>query len=342
MAAIAAVTGCRSEAPPPPPPPPVPVPPVPVETVPTPGPVAPEPTPPNQPQPTAAQQPQQPPVAAYPNEKLAKPQWCTQPKPMCVGPNARPSSGMLPPDPRSFRYDVNGCLPAAKHGGSCTGRTVIEGPRFDHGQCCYVVCQGPVPPCGRPLYVAGMARMAPAPPATPHPHAARWLRDAWSEHASIASFARFALELMAIGAPLCMVAAAHEAAVDEIAHTQICLRRARALIGPVAGPGRLPIHGVVIRRSLDDVAVAAVIEGCIGETIAALEAPLDVIARDELRHAQLAWRFVAWAVQRGAREAVRRAFAAALPNIDARIAREVIVPCMEALCQTYRMENLSA
>ena len=43
----------------------------------------------------------------------------------------------------------------------------------------------------------------------------RWLREAASEHASIASFACVAHDLVALGAPLALVAAAHRAAADE-------------------------------------------------------------------------------------------------------------------------------
>jgi hypothetical protein len=62
---------------------------------------------------------------------------------------------------------------------------------------------------------------------------------------------------------------------------------------------------------LTHVAMTTLVEGCIGETIAALDARegaslatdphvrqvLSEIAADEERHAELAWRFLAWAVQ---------------------------------------------
>jgi hypothetical protein len=83
--------------------------------------------------------------------------------------------------------------------------------------------------------------------------------------------------------------------------------------------------GATIATRLVDVAVAAVREGCIGETVAALVAgealavarnpeavaALQTIARDEADHAAFAYRLVAWALRVGGdeiREAVAKAF----------------------------------
>ena len=89
-------------------------------------------------------------------------------------------------------------------------------------------------------------------------------------------------------------------------------------------PGSLDVAGPGGDRTLPDRAAAAVREGCIGETIAAMmvRAQLEVardeqvraalarIAHDEERHAALSWRFVRWAIDRGGDD-VRRAVAAA-------------------------------
>lgn len=154
-----------------------------------------------------------------------------------------------------------------------------------------------------------------------------WMADALLEHASVASFGRFALELLAIGAPAEFVVAAHQAALDEAEHTRLCLSIAAAYSdGEPIGPGAMPsIATMPIRTSLRDIALAAVAEGCVGETVAAMSATralagcnepevravLETIAVDELRHAELAWRFVAWAVAASAevRTAVEEAFA---------------------------------
>lgn len=47
-----------------------------------------------------------------------------------------------------------------------------------------------------------------------------WSLAAQQEHASIASFSKFSLELMAVGAPAALLVRAHEAALDEINHAR--------------------------------------------------------------------------------------------------------------------------
>ncbi|MBV1858320.1 MAG: ferritin-like domain-containing protein, partial [Nannocystaceae bacterium] len=147
-----------------------------------------------------------------------------------------------------------------------------------------------------------------------------WLDDAAMEHASVASFGRVALELLSLGAPPELVEGAHLAALDEIRHAKTCLSLARACGAGALEPGCL---APVPQRSAQLARFAAdtFIEGCVGESIAALvvtraaagaEDPtvreaLEEIAADEARHAALAWRMVSWAVDRGGapvREAV--------------------------------------
>lgn len=155
----------------------------------------------------------------------------------------------------------------------------------------------------------------------------RWLEAALDEHASIAAFSRFSLHLMAVGAPPDLIAAAHEAALDELAHAQRCFDIAGIYAGEPAGPGPMPLpDGFLGPQDLASVAAAAVAEGCVGETVAALEArtlarvaghptlqaTLSSIAEDEQQHAALSWRFAGWALGTGGpevREAIARAFA---------------------------------
>jgi hypothetical protein len=178
--------------------------------------------------------------------------------------------------------------------------------------------------------------------------AAAWSRDALFEHASVASFARFALELMAVGAPADLVRGAQQAMGEEIRHAELCFGLASAFADEPIGPGPLPIDGALERRALAEIAAAVVREGCVGETIAALLAgaardaatdpavrsALDEIANDEAAHAALAWRAVAWACERSAdvRQAVEAAFAAAEPPA---IEHEEEDPTSEALLSAF-------
>src|SRR6185437_10815965 len=49
-----------------------------------------------------------------------------------------------------------------------------------------------------------------------------WTVLALLEHASVASFARVSLQLLAVGAPGDLVGATHQAALDEIRHARLC------------------------------------------------------------------------------------------------------------------------
>jgi hypothetical protein len=168
------------------------------------------------------------------------------------------------------------------------------------------------------------------PPALRARVAAEWGRTAQAEHASIASFARFSLELLAVGAPPELVRDAHRAGVDEIAHAEQAFAIASVYSGTPVGPGPLPIDPRTLSRlDLESVVSGTVEEGCVGETLSAAEAEaardaatssfvrqaLARVARDEASHASLAFRFVSWAIGVGgapARDAARRSFAHAI------------------------------
>jgi len=209
------------------------------------------------------------------------------------------------------------------------------------GECMYredhYVCE-PFPTCGRPFLVDGALRRSaldsdaswldPALAAEPFVPltaelrtalAEHWARAGLMEHASVAAFARFALQLMALGAPAELVAAATDAMADETRHARLCFGLASRYAGRALGPGPLDVTGALGAVELMDVVELVLDEGCIGETSAALEAAwaadaatdpvvastLRGIARDEARHAELAWRFVAWASTRDGRVAGR-------------------------------------
>jgi hypothetical protein len=182
--------------------------------------------------------------------------------------------------------------------GPCYQQTVVDART---GIC---VPDGP-PACrrGRPFddrvaALEGEARSAAA---------AAWARIALDEHASIAAFARHTLELMSLGAPLELVEAATRAQADEVQHAMLALGLARRFGATDLAFGALDTS-VPARTSLADVLFAVAQEGCVGETLAAVEAAaaleqtddaeiervLTQIVADETRHAALAWRTLAW------------------------------------------------
>jgi hypothetical protein len=186
--------------------------------------------------------------------------------------------------------------------------------------------------CGRPFLVFGELRQAAI-----VEHATGWgakltpsisaldavscaaLAEHWSqtglmEHASVAAFARFSLQLLALGAPASLVHAAQQALGDEITHAELCFGLASAYAGRTIEPGLLPMHGALDALSFSDIVCTAISEACIGETLAAAEAAealeyacdpqvrgvLGRIAADEARHAELGWRFLRWALDSAA------------------------------------------
>lgn len=163
-----------------------------------------------------------------------------------------------------------------------------------------------------------------------------WTFAAQQEHASIASFSKFALELLAVGAPPSLLVSAHRAGLDEIEHARMSFKVASICAGQPLGPGPLPISAQSITQSLSlqASAVAAALDGCLNETIAALEAGaaadttkhealklvLEEIARDEQNHAELAWEYVAWAIATGGRsvrDVIKTAAERAMTELEA-------------------------
>lgn len=267
-----------------------------------------------------------------------------------------------------------------------------SGPTVDGDNCCYEMGSGDC--CGRPFTVSGKARraevgrradwafaMEPVETLDLGTRAAlaeAWLTDARMEHASIASFARFTLHLLALGAPPALVEGSQQASLDEVEHARACFALASRYSGNAAGPGPLAMDGALGGVDLVEAAVAAVREGCVGETIAAAVAAeqlaiaedsdvrraLERITRDEEAHAELSWRFVKWAIDRGGepvRAAVSLVFQEILASEPAKVSivtetidmqawhrhgrltraemdrvktlvlRDVIAPCAEAL-----------
>jgi hypothetical protein len=247
---------------------------------------------------------------------------------------------------------------------------------------------------GRPFLVEGRERIAPVlarrdwcddvelpvddlAPDVRQRAAAAWEHIGRMEHASVAAFARFALQLLSLGAPPQLVEGATSAMADETRHARQAFGLASRYAGRALGPGALDVQ-----RSLDDAALPEIVrlvvrEGCIGETAAALEVReaaehaveprlatlLRAVAEDEARHAELAFRFVAWALEQApgpVAEVVAQELARGVPNalapqeasatelillghgvlpeslrlqVQNAARREVIAPCLAALLE---------
>ncbi len=178
-----------------------------------------------------------------------------------------------------------------------------------------------------------MSRAEPAalPPALRARLAAEWSCDGQLEHSSIASFARLSLQLLSFGAPPALLTAVHVAAIEEVEHARRCFLLAGRYAGTPVAPGPLSLHDAgALETTLARFAADAVAEGCVAESLGALEAAdaaegaqddearalQQRIATDESRHAELAFRLVRWALDRGD-PAVAPAVAGAFDAADA-------------------------
>lgn len=179
----------------------------------------------------------------------------------------------------------------------------------------------------------------------------RWLRAAMLEHASVASFARFTLDLLRFGAPPDLLAGAQQAALDEVEHARLCFAIASAYLGTPVGPAEMALGGSVgLSETLSAFVEALVREGCVGETLSVFEAAerlplegdpavraaLERIIEDESRHASLAWSALRWALQQQPDLAgeVARVFAeehARAGEVAERGWRSVIAPALSGL-----------
>lgn len=272
------------------------------------------------------------------------------PSTLCLTPAASLRAVMFPPGKRPL---PDGGLPVPDGGvlpSGCARPSLVTNSccnaaaslREEGGACCYTFCEQAC--CGRPLRVDGAPRVAAvtprddwraaataAPPLADDTRAAlanAWREDARLEHASIAAFARFTLELLALGAPPELVADAQRAGLEEVDHARRCFALASRYAGEALGPAPLDLSGLTFAGSPAATLAAVIADGCVGETLSALLAAaqlgvatdpeardtLAAIADDEARHAALAWRSAAWLLRAhpALRPMARRAFAAAL------------------------------
>jgi hypothetical protein len=188
-----------------------------------------------------------------------RPPWATSQQTRCEEEVDAPSPSQLP-------SPFEGC-PRLYGGGQFSAKETRARRREEPDVCCYVVFEGrPMPVPGRALPGMTFAMAKHRDDWSDHSTTAPgdWLQSALFEHASIASFARLALDLMAFGAPPDLIEDAHRAALDEIRHARICF----GLAGGKEGPGPLVTPPGV--TSLAELVRETIREGCVNETLAAL------------------------------------------------------------------------
>ena len=190
---------------------------------------------------------------------------------------------------------------------------------------------------GRPFLVCGEARVASLHGRNSH-HVDEyalalcddWARDALAEHASVAAFARLTLYLMAAGAPAALIEKSQRASLDELGHAEFCFAQASKHAGESVAPGKLDLSHALEAISFEELMWVNLIEGCIGESLAAVrvseqarlaEEPelaraLRQVSEDEAGHALLAFEILAWGLQAdpaGTRPALERALRGGAP-----------------------------
>lgn len=258
-------------------------------------------------------------------------------------------------------------------GGLCRRQviSVNSGPMLVDGQCCYdLLVTTSACYVGRAFLVddgflksnvrqGSSWSYGPAPrisdlgPKTRRALADAWAKDGLFEHASVATFARFAIQLLSVGAPARLLHDTFAAGRDEIRHAELCFALASAYAGEPLEADCFPIGDTLhVDRALPAIVMETVVEGCIGETLAAMQAAaqlelasdpavvaaLEATIEDESRHAELAWRVVAWAIRTGgaeARRAAERAFAGFRPPSPPHIDMDDV--CLESFAAHGRL-----
>jgi hypothetical protein len=251
-----------------------------------------------------------------------------------------------------FQFACHSDLDACPAAASC---------QLSSGKACQLTAEGrrcvSVGVCGRPFLVEGTARLAPLSPgsswaAETRPRIAslsaaerallaeHYTRIGLLEHASVAAFARFSLELLALAAPAHLLRDTQRALGDEIRHAEICFGLSAAYAGRHHGPGPLALDGALTTPDLRTVVTTAFLEACVGETLAAVEveaalirasdsevvAALGGIAQDERTHAELGFRFVRWALDAVSPEERAELTSGMLASVHAALEAELDTP----------------
>lgn len=236
-----------------------------------------------------------------------------------LGESSCPDNGNEPPEIEIVKVDPSlasgGALDAAECDEVCSGSGdgVVTCVREAADS---VLCITHRFPCvgRRPFGLRGSAQ-------GPQTGFERELRDAaWLEAASVDAFRLLRRELRAQGAPRPLLRAASRSARDERRHARTMRALARRF-GVSVPPVERDANSV---RSLEELALENAVEGCVRETWGALVAlrqgthasepavrdAMLRIAREEIRHAELAFRIDRWLEPRLSAEQARRVRAA--------------------------------
>ena len=143
-----------------------------------------------------------------------------------------------------------------------------------------------------------------------------WLKQGLAEHASIASFSRFSLDLISLGAPSFLIELVHKGTLDEIRHSKIAFDVANIFLSAIGdednnkciNPSKIQSHNIQIDGNCQRILNDLINGGCFNELISALQSVTDAInlksnkllhsiALDETKHCSLAWIAMIWIIQ---------------------------------------------
>ena len=210
---------------------------------------------------------------------------------------------------RTYLYAaVQALFPLTSVDPLATTRVSVVGGMAPLSQPSSVVDGRPITVYGRIVAPAVLAQLAAPRSAEDRAVRDHFTRSARYEYSSVWTFLRLAAELHAVGAPAALIAAALDAADDEVRHAELCATIAGGLrLAPLAAIAAQPRFTARSPSALALLAAEAWSEGCLNEGAAAEEARLvsreavgpvgamlATIARDEAGHAALAWAVLAW------------------------------------------------
>jgi hypothetical protein len=136
-----------------------------------------------------------------------------------------------------------------------------------------------------------------------------WLREAVEAHGHIGALSNLSLQLLAVGAPPGLLRASQRASLDAVAQAELCFGLASAFANRRLGPSDRSIAPLPAHPTVTSVALLAVRDGCVAQTITAMIATtaassceesisgvLRRLAAGATRRAGLAWRYLKWAL----------------------------------------------